>query len=282
LARPAGPADALVGDVGAVAPVGPFCPFVSDSFLNLQPSAAQDHRERMERTVNRIDEIAMEARPDPLEQARLGRELRELDTVWRGNLLLMRNADDFQTRELHHFTEAHIRHLGGSLAEVEGLASWQADVLEAIGDPRRSMPPPPVDPASEKALHLRGVLDSVRLGGSHTLTLDLALEGRTAESPVVQEELQELERDHRALIQMGQGYGGFDAAGKQLFLDQVDKIGERWEVFLARFRLMGEPGPGYLGDAAGLLKRLGLNSSLAVALLGEAHARMRVEAEQLT
>eukprot|EP00440_Ansanella_granifera_P062716 gb/GFBE01068005.1/.p1 GENE.gb/GFBE01068005.1/~~gb/GFBE01068005.1/.p1 ORF type:complete len:343 (+),score=66.73 gb/GFBE01068005.1/:1-1029(+) len=250
---------------GMVVPVGPFSPFVSNSFLSLDASMAEDQRKHMEHILSRMDRLAETAQPDEHEHLQLGQQLREADSKWRAGLLKMRYADDFQTRELYEFT-------------VEAFASWQAAVLEALGG-SGAMPRPPVDPSSEKALRVRGVLDSIRLGGEHTMVLDLA-PPKALDTAVVREELQQLEQDHAALVQLGQSYGGFDTEGKHLFLDQVDSVGERWQIYLARFRLMGEPMPGYVGGAQELLKRLGLTAALAQKLIQEAHQRMRLQAQQ--
>ncbi|CAK0890946.1 unnamed protein product [Prorocentrum cordatum] len=238
----------------------------------------------MESVVARVDGLAQSERFDAAEHLELGRHLREADAQWRGNLLRMRHADDFQTRELYSFTEAHLRHLGISIAQVEGFADWQVGVLQSLGS-GQPPPPPPADPASEEARHLQGVLESCRLGGPQAMLFDAsprAGASQVAQSPVVQEELARLEADHRALIDMGQCYGTFDAAGKKIFLDQVGSIQDRWKVYLARFRLNGEAdsAPGYVGDAKKQIKRLGLSAELVESLLASAHGALREDADR--
>lgn len=238
----------------------------------------------MESVVARMDGLAQSSRFDAAEHLELGQHLREADAQWRGNLLRMRYADDFQTRELYEFTEAHLRHLGISIAQVEGFSDWQVGVLRSLGS-GQSPPPPPADPASEEARHLQGVLESCRLGGPQAMLFDAsprAGASQVAQSPVVQDELARLEADHRALIDMGQRYGTFDAAGKKIFLDQVGSIQDRWKVYLARFRLSGEAdsAPGYVGDAKGQIERLGLSAELMESLLARAHNTMREDADR--
>mmetsp|Transcript_43858 Transcript_43858/g.129850 ORF Transcript_43858/g.129850 Transcript_43858/m.129850 type:complete len:82 (+) Transcript_43858:55-300(+) len=80
---------------------------------------------------------------------------------------------------------------------------------------------------------------------------------------------------------MGKNYGSFDSAGKLMFLDQMDSVAERWEVFLKRFKLMGEEGPRYVSDSEDMLKRLGLRSDLARKILRDAHDMLRADAERL-
>lgn len=263
-----------------MAPVGPFCPFSSSSFVNLEKNRDAEHRARMEHVLGRVDKLYDEPTQSKEELLRLSQELRDADSTWRAGLVKMRYADDFRTRELYQFSEALLQHLDTSMAEVEALAAWQADVLEANGRGTR-IPPPPVQPQTEKATNTRSSLDSVRMGGAQGITLDLTPSRQVAESPVVQDELQILVRDHSALIQMGQGYGNFDSAGKELFLDQMARISERWDVYIARFQLMGEPAPSFIDGAADLLKRLGLTPDLARKLLSNAHDRMRKEAQAI-
>ncbi|CAK9087946.1 unnamed protein product [Durusdinium trenchii] len=148
------------GAVEEVLPIGPFCPFTSPSLRTLCTEPEQ--RQKLETILSRIDELA-ETTAEPHEYLRLGGELRDADSVWRGNLLHMRHSADFQTQELYEFTEAHLEKLGVSIVEVERFAIWQADALEAMGR-SRPVPGPEVDPASEKAQHLRGLLDSFRFG----------------------------------------------------------------------------------------------------------------------
>eukprot|EP00930_Biecheleria_cincta_P071171 TRINITY_DN58697_c0_g1_i1.p1 TRINITY_DN58697_c0_g1~~TRINITY_DN58697_c0_g1_i1.p1 ORF type:complete len:349 (-),score=37.00 TRINITY_DN58697_c0_g1_i1:420-1466(-) len=260
-------------------PVGPFCPFVSKSFRNLE-GVSEGQRAQMEAVLSRVDQLAYEQIPDLQEHLKLSIQMREADSKWRADLMRMRHAEDFQTRELYEFTEAHLGHLGVQVAEVESLAAWQANVLESFGS-KRTPPAAPVDSSSPKMSTLRSVLDSVRMGGQHE-SLNLVLDfspPASMDTSLVNEELQTLERDHEALIQMGQTYGAFDSEGKKLFLDQLDRIAERWKIYLSRFRLMGESHPAYVSGAYDLLQRLGLSAGLAQKLVSSAHQQMRRDAE---
>eukprot|EP00439_Symbiodinium_sp_Y106_P051087 s467_g6.t2 len=87
------------------------------------------------------------------------------------------------------------------------------------------------------------------------------------EASVADEELSELQREHSALIDMGKDYGTFDSAGKQIFIDQIEQIEERWRVYLGRLRLMGEADPPFVQSIRPLLQRLGLAASEATAWL---------------
>ncbi|CAE7398519.1 NLRC3, partial [Symbiodinium microadriaticum] len=256
-------------------PVGPFCPFPSPRLKNL--CADERHRSKMEDIVIRIDRLAEVEDASSEDHLVLGREIRDADAVWRGNLMQMRHSEDFQTQELYHFTDAHLRTLGVSVPEVEEFAAWQAEALEAMGQ-RRPLPAPQALPGSEKATHLRGLLDSFRLGKTQTLSMDLS--GPEAlEASVADEELSALQREHSELIDMGKDYGTFDSAGKQIFIDQIEQIEERWRVYLGRLRLMGEADPPFVQSIRPLLQRLGLAASEATAVLRSAHQQLRVNAD---
>ncbi|CAJ1326984.1 unnamed protein product [Effrenium voratum] len=252
----------------AVLPIGPFCPFASPQFINLCTDPAE--RRELEATVGDMNRLA-ETEPDGAALAELGARLRKADGPWRGRLLRMRHANDFQTKELYEFLEAHLETFGVRIFDVERFAAWQADTLQAMS---RGRPPPPTPPKSQ---HLLGLLDSFRFGQAQQLTADFALATEGA-APVVEDERSALQADHVALIGLGQAYGSFDAAGKLIFLDKMADIAERWKVYLERLRLMGEAAP--FPEAQGLLSRLGLEPAEANGLVGEAHARLRGKAGQ--
>ena len=62
-----------------------------------------------------------------------------------------------------------------------------------------------------------------------------------------------LRRDHRQLIKMGEAYGDFDPLGKLAFLDQVEKIEERWDIFFGRLGLLGQLSPEYRQQSSDFL-----------------------------
>ena len=65
-------------------------------------------------------------------------------------------------------------------------------------------------------------------------------DGASFESDTVREEYDAICRNHSGLIDMGGSYASFDAMGKIAFLDQMDVIEERWDIFFARFSLLGQ------------------------------------------
>jgi Domain of unknown function (DUF1825) len=57
------------------------------------------------------------------------------------------------------------------------------------------------------------------------------------DSEIVQQESKQLFEDYQALMQLGSDYGKFDRAGKQIFIDKMEEIMERYRIFMKRFEL---------------------------------------------
>ncbi len=57
------------------------------------------------------------------------------------------------------------------------------------------------------------------------------------DSEVVQNEAKSLFEDYQALVQLGSKYGKFDAAGKKIFIEQMESVMERYRIFMKRFEL---------------------------------------------
>ncbi len=57
------------------------------------------------------------------------------------------------------------------------------------------------------------------------------------ESEIVQEEAKKLFTDYQNLMQLGSDYGKFDREGKVMFIDSMEKLMERYKVFMKRFEL---------------------------------------------
>jgi len=57
------------------------------------------------------------------------------------------------------------------------------------------------------------------------------------DSEVVQQEAKQLFEDYQALIQIGTNYGKFDREGKKLFIDRMEEMMERYQIFMKRFEL---------------------------------------------
>ncbi|PSO54413.1 MAG: DUF1825 domain-containing protein [Cyanobacteria bacterium QH_8_48_120] len=57
------------------------------------------------------------------------------------------------------------------------------------------------------------------------------------DSEVVQQEAQQLFEDYQSLMQLGSNYGKFDYEGKKIFIERMEELMERYQIFLKRFEL---------------------------------------------
>ncbi len=57
------------------------------------------------------------------------------------------------------------------------------------------------------------------------------------DSEILQQEAKQLFEDYQALIQIGTNYGKFDREGKKLFIDRMEEMMERYQIFMKRFEL---------------------------------------------
>jgi hypothetical protein len=57
------------------------------------------------------------------------------------------------------------------------------------------------------------------------------------DSDVVQQEAKKLFEDYQSLMQLGGEYGKFDREGKKIFIDRMEELMERYQIFMKRFEL---------------------------------------------
>jgi hypothetical protein len=57
------------------------------------------------------------------------------------------------------------------------------------------------------------------------------------DSEVVQQEAKQLFEDYQSLVQLGGEYGKFDREGKKIFIEKMEALMERYQIFMKRFEL---------------------------------------------
>jgi len=57
------------------------------------------------------------------------------------------------------------------------------------------------------------------------------------DSEVVQAEAKQLFEDYQALVQLGSNYGKFDPDGKVMYIERMEALMDRYQVFMKRFEL---------------------------------------------
>lgn len=100
------------------------------------------------------------------------------------------------------------------------------------------------------------------------------------DSPLVEEEYKKLVLDHSKLITFGATYADFDPLGKLAYLDEIEKIEERWESFFFRFKLMGKINEEYKKQCDIYLASMNMGESEFRELLSKSHQLMRQDAER--
>lgn len=57
------------------------------------------------------------------------------------------------------------------------------------------------------------------------------------DSEVVQEEAKKLFEDYQSLMTIGSEYGKFDREGKKIFIEKMEELMARYQIFMKRFEL---------------------------------------------
>lgn len=57
------------------------------------------------------------------------------------------------------------------------------------------------------------------------------------ESEVVQQEAKQLFEDYQSLMRLGGDYGKFDRDGKKIFIEKMEELMGRYQIFMKRFEL---------------------------------------------
>jgi len=216
----------------------------------------------------------------------LADDLMKAEQELRVLLTRMRMATDFQSREYYKIASAWTSRQGESLATMGNMMRYSAETMRAVADGRPPMPPPPgYDPVKLMSLWVR---QGSAAGLSVVATMatgqgvdSLPFTGREAafQSDVVHAEYDQLCRDHKSIIKLGEQFGSFDPLGQIAFLDALEAVEERWDVFFSRFRLLGQLSPAFETQTSVFLESLGMSAQAFRELLREAHALLRADAE---
>jgi hypothetical protein len=199
------------------------------------------------------------------------------------NLIML--SKDYQTREYAKLTQAHLATHGVSVESYASMMRWQAGCMRAMA--QNTLPPmPPSDldlsemmkQAQDKTAKERPSVTAMSAAEVIT-TPPFTGDEEVFDSETVKEEFKNLNRDHMALVEFGKNYGEFDPSGKLRYLDEIEKIEDRWDVFFARFGLMGALNEVYIRQCNEFLASMGMDEGGFRELLKKGHQIMRREAE---
>ena len=269
----------------ALTPIGPFSPFRSkkaeekeremEGITESGPSMMLD----MERL--RLD-MEMGITPDVDRVVKIATSIEDKVKAWKTYVSNMKESADFQNLEQLQLTELHVQMSGFSVDELNEMMVWQSSVLRSLAE---NSVPPPVSPAVQKVM-MSGMDAAPQVSVSDVLAgLDCTVRPPFTTEAVMGSEIAHKEwvrllEDHEKLVDLGAGYGRFDPLGKIAYLDEIEKINDRWEIFYTRFSLMGSMNPGYVEDCDRLLKGLRLDEAQFRDLMKKVHKKMREEAER--
>ena len=221
----------------ALTPVGPFCPFRSSASETINSRMDQLHSSapNFADDFARIQvELQMGADPDPDQMREVADGIEEAVSQWEDLMMRLRLSGDFQTIEYAKLTDAHLETHGVSSSTIQSMMRWQAGCMRAMAD---NTPPPMPPPDLDLQAMMAQATQSEESGAkTPSISAMQAAEAITAnpfkpsdlESGPVKEEYKKLVLDHSNLIEFGGKYDEFDPVGKLSYLDEIEKIEERW------------------------------------------------------
>ena len=281
----------LLPTAGYVTPIGPFCVFRSSACADGSPLAAgmtglsTVDMPKFAAEMARL-QLTMQSggEPDLARVRELADDLSRAEGEWKMCLTRMRLASDFQALEYFQMTQAYLERKGQTMDQMMLSMRWQADNMRAFASGMPPQPPPP-------GLNLEELMRSQQDAGQANPMAQVAaaqsvdctpFTGNEAafQSEMVQEEYAKLCKDHASTIKLGESYGSFDPVGKLAFLDAIEAIEARWDVFFARFALLDALNPSFKEQVDAFLQTMGMDEDTFRQVLGEAHAIMRRDAER--
>jgi hypothetical protein len=276
----------------ALTPIGPFCPFRSAAAIQIEPKMESFNTATPEFATElaRIQlDMQIGQTPDPERLRKVARGIDAAVDDWENLLARLNLSNDFQTKEYYKLTQAHLSKHGQSSEEICVMMRWQSQCMLAMADNR----PPPFPPSEIDVMKLMNDARAQQKDsrkGPPSLNAMAAAEKITStpftgnepafQSDTVKEEYEALCRDHSYLIEFGGSYATFDPMGKIAYLDELEKIEERWDVFFARFSLLGQLNQKFVKQCNAFLDSMGMTEGEFRELLKVTHDIMRKDAER--
>lgn len=281
-----------------VTPIGPLCPFSSAACAGDSPfgrEVSELVKSKMPRLLAEVVELQSSMRAGNVAElirnrdriATLAEDLTQAEEQWRVLLTRMRMATDFQSREYYKIALEWTRRQGESLEKMGEMMRYSAESMRAVaaGQPPL-LPPRGYDAAKLVNLFVRqgaaAGLSVVAMMATSQGVDALPFTGREAafESDIVSAEYEKLCNDHKSIIKFGEQFGSFDPPGQIAFLDALEAVEGRWDVFFSRFKLLGQLDPGFEAQSTAFLDSLGMDAQEFREMLIAAHALLRKDAEE--
>lgn len=275
----------------ALTPVGPFCPFRSSAAVDLEPRIedlqANSGPEFADEFARLQLDMQMGNEPDPDRLRKVADGTERAVDRWEALVMRLKLSKDFQTKEYAKLTEAHFLMYGVTVDGMKSMMRWQAGCMRAMAD--NTIPPmPPAD------MDLNAMMQQAQNAANEngkpppSITAMQAAESITAnpfdpsklESEEIKKEYKKLILDHANFIEFGGNYDDFDALGKLAFLDEIEKIEERWEAFFFRFKLMDALDKEYKKQCDAFLASMSMDEESYRKLLKKSHDLLRQDAKR--
>ena len=255
-------------------PIGPFCPFRSSAAMDMETGMEKFHSSTsmdfaMEMTRLQL-EMQMDIAPDPDRLRKVGEGILDAVQDWEQLLNRLEQSTDFQTREYAKMTQAHLARHNQTTTQIASMMKWQGECMIAMS--RNS--PPPMPPSD---INLAELMEQTKIDKSNTgnkapsMSAMAAAEQITStpftgEEPAFQSdnvklEYEQLCKDHAGLISIGSGYANFDSTGKIMYLEQLEQIEDRWDIFFTRFSLLGQLNQSFVEQCNAFLESMQLDET---------------------
>ncbi|KAA8493426.1 hypothetical protein FVE85_8871 [Porphyridium purpureum] len=195
-------------------------------------------------------------------------------------------SGDFMLLQISAMQEALLQAEGISKPIADAWLAYKLECMsnEAVSAGRAPPPPPPASLRPHIATLSRLEQQSsmgFRLPQSQYTFTDFMRTAFQDVGGVGRAELEKLGDDTTALVKLGESYGTFDRAGKLAYIDQVEKMDERWFLLFKRYQLLNKLGPEYFEFTDQYLKDVQLKTPQEYhQLLARARNLMREAAER--
>ena len=275
-----------------VTPIGPFCPFRSTAAPELDGKMAGLTETMMPTFAAEMARIQLTMQtggePDKARVRELADQLTTAHDEWMALMTRMQGATDFQLREYFRMTTAWGARQGEDLATIGLMMRWQADNMRSYADGGNPvMPPPGLDLEKLMKMEQQGANGGGAGVPANMMSQLSAAQGinsqpfneEALESDLVRDEFKAICQSHSQIIKLGEQYGTFDPLGKIAYLDALEAIEDRWDVFVGRFELMGALNSDFREQTGDFLNSMGMSVGTFREVLQEAHDSMRRDAE---
>lgn len=269
----------------ALTPIGPFCPFRSSAAVAIEPRIEELNEVDPELATEMAKiQLAIQLGNDP-DKDRLFRVADGIDKAvarWENLFSRLKMSGDFQSREYEKLTQVHLANSGVTPKSVTSIMRWQGGCMRAMA----LNAPPPMPPGDLDLQQLMSSSSSdkpppsmTRMSAAVQITSN-PFDKSALQTALIRNEYKRLCSDHMNLIELGARYSTFDPTGKVAYIDEMERIENRWDDFFSRFSLTGVLNSDFSRQCEAFLMSMNLNAEECRMLLKRAHESMRCDAEE--